>query len=65
MRWINHFSFSAPLVHVNANNDRATLNTLQFLIKAVEAQQGSQLTEAQAGQLIAAAQELQDLWSAP
>jgi len=46
---------------VNANNDGAACNTLQAFINAVEAQRGNKLTDAQAGQLIAAAQAIQAL----
>jgi hypothetical protein len=49
------------LSDVVANNDGTATNTLQAFINAVEAQRGNKLTEAQADQLIAAAQEIQDL----
>ena len=49
----------------NANNDGAATNTLQAFINAVEAQRGNKLTETQADQLIAAAQEIQSLLSSP
>lgn len=51
----------SALDDVNANNDKAACNTLQSFINAVEAQRGSMLMDAQADQLIAAAQEIQGL----
>jgi hypothetical protein len=47
------------LEDVNVNNDGAACNSLAAFINAVEAQRGNKLTDAQASQLIGAAQEIQ------
>lgn len=51
----------AALVDANFNNDGAACNSLAAFINAVEAQRGNKLTNAQADQLIASAQEIQAL----
>lgn len=43
---------------VNENNDQAAINSLQSFINSVEAQRGNQITNTQADQLIAAANEI-------
>jgi hypothetical protein len=43
---------------LNSNNDVAALNSLQAFINAVEAQRGQAITETQADELIAAAEEI-------
>src|SRR5687768_6786125 len=45
----------------NASNDVAACNTLGAFINAVEAQRGMKITNAQADQLIAAAQEIRSM----
>jgi hypothetical protein len=50
-------------VNVNVNNDGAACNSFAAFINAVEAQRGNKLTNAQADQLIAAAQGIQALLS--
>ncbi len=45
---------------LNENNDAATINSLQAFINAVEAQRGNQITDKQANELIARAQEIID-----
>ena len=49
------------LIDANFNNDGAACNSLAAFINAVEAQRGNKLTNAQADQLIASAQEIQAL----
>jgi hypothetical protein len=49
---------------INANNDVAAVNALEAIINAVEAQRGKQITNEQADELIAAAQEIIDLLAA-
>ena len=46
---------------LNANNDAAACNSLDAFVNSVEAQRGTQITDAQADQLIASAQEIQVL----
>ena len=48
----------------NAKNDKAAVNSLEAFINAVEAQRGKKIPEADADDLIAAAQEIIDLLSA-
>lgn len=48
-----------------ASNDGVASNTLRAFINTVEAQRGAKLTEAQADQLIADAQEIQALLLGP
>ena len=49
------------LIDVNVNNDGAACNSLAAFINAVEAQRGNKLTDAQADQLIASAQQIRAL----
>ncbi|MHC4394473.1 MAG: right-handed parallel beta-helix repeat-containing protein [Planctomycetota bacterium] len=51
------------LEDINQNNDVAAINALQAFINAVEAQRGNKIPEADADDLIAAAQEIIDLLS--
>jgi hypothetical protein len=46
------------LTDVNVNNDGAACNSLQAFISAVQAQRGKKITNAQADQLIASAQQI-------
>jgi len=48
---------------VNTNNDVAAINTLEAFIAAVEAQRGNKISEADADDLIASAQEIIELLS--
>ena len=50
---------------VNANNDVAAINALEAFINAVVAQSGNHITVAQADALIASAQAIIDLLTAP
>ena len=49
------------LLDANVNDDGAACNSLAAFINAVEAQRGNKLTDAQADQLIASAQEIQGM----
>jgi hypothetical protein len=55
----------AALEDANVNNDGAACNSLSAFISAVEAQRNKKITNAQADQLIASAQEIRSMLGCP